>query len=397
MRPEYKITELIEKVLMGTANKNEMNEFVVLSEQTGFEASVKYQKCIMEGVNIAGIRQELNFIHSEKYPETAPFFYRKYFLWPLLSIMIGLIVVFLYQNNFNKDKNTILAPIVKKEIVKSEEIAEEPIMTNDSEKDIKTSKEEPLASHTPKLQEKNTSVDQSKNFGALHVNPHHATPSNSKAEVQYFKIFKDFPEKRLVWLSITTLDYDLNYAKFKNRTQNGQIKSLLLPKYENTFVASIPFHKRIEGCLMYSNDGELLNLYLNNTHLKLYQADSLVAEHLLKKAEADCHNYMFYMKAYEFFCYLKSERYGKILKVKELDGRNFRKGGIYKNIPNKKEQEYLVEIGLTEKEADEVLRYFENIYKYVSDFKLARKEQRHLDYYYSNHQEMGIFNKKCKN
>jgi hypothetical protein len=216
-----------------------------------------------------------------------------------------------------------------------------------------------------------------------------------KDNIIYYKVFNDEPEKRLINIPVDVLDYELNYTSaikdnrhyttaYAERHMNEKIEGLTEEKYNNTFVSSMQFHYRIEGCQLYGDGEELLDIYLKNTHLKLWEADSLVAGYLNKKALADCKNYGRLMKAEEYFRWLKSSRYGKTVNFTPLEYRNYHKGQIYNKVPHTREIKRLQRFGLTEEEAVSMLNYFKKIYYYKSKFLEARKKNISLDYYYAN-------------
>jgi hypothetical protein len=217
----------------------------------------------------------------------------------------------------------------------------------------------------------------------------------NRDQIIYFKIFNDETEKRLINIPVDVLDYELNYTSevkddryyttaYADRHMNDKIEGLTNEKYSNTFVSSMQFHYRIEGSLLYGEGEELLDIYLKNIHLKLWEADSLVAEYLKKKAAADCKNYGRLMKAEEYFRWLKSFRFGKTVNIPQLEYRNYHKGQIYNKLPHTREINRLQKWGLTNEEAVDMLNYFKKIYYYKSKFLEARKKNISLDYYYAN-------------
>jgi hypothetical protein len=207
-----------------------------------------------------------------------------------------------------------------------------------------------------------------------------------KQNVVYYKLFEDQPESRLIALPNDVLDYELNYvSRVSNdggRTMNEKIESLMEEKYWNTYISTIQFHHRIEGCMLYSESTDLLDIYLKNTNLKLWQADSLVADYLKSKALHDCRNYARYMKAEEYFRWLKSQKWGSVTKIERLQNRNYHKGQFYNNIPNNKELGRLQKWGLTRDEAFNMLEFFKKIYVHKSKFFQAKENGTSLDYYY---------------
>jgi hypothetical protein len=207
-----------------------------------------------------------------------------------------------------------------------------------------------------------------------------------KQNVVYYKLFDDQPESRLIALPNDVLDYELNYvSKASNdagRTMNEKIESLMDEKYWNTYISTIQFHHRIEGCMLYSESTDLLDIYLKNTNLKLWQADSLVADYLKSKALNDCKAYARYMKAEEYFRWLKSQKWGNITIIERLQNRNYHKGQFYNNIPNNRELGRLQKWGLTGDEAFNMLEFFKKIYVHKSKFFQARHNGTPLDYYY---------------
>jgi hypothetical protein len=210
----------------------------------------------------------------------------------------------------------------------------------------------------------------------------------------YYKVFNDEPEKRLINVPVDVLDYELNYisdvdedgnytSSYAAKHMNEKIEGLTDEKFVNTFVSTLQFHYRIEGCLIYGQNEELLEIYLKNTHLKLWEADSLVAVYLKSKALADCNHYGRYMKAEEYFRWLKSSRYGKVVNIPQLENRNYHKGQIYNKLPNSREIKRLQKWGLSSEEAVLMLNFFKKILYYKSKFKEAKRKNVSLDYYYS--------------
>ncbi len=231
--------------------------------------------------------------------------------------------------------------------------------------------------------------------------------TNSSSDSYYFKVFKDQPEKRLVFIPVDILDYEINYVRPVNEKDdytviaamkkiNAKIESLEYLSYDNTFVGTIPFHYRIEGCIFYSENGaELLDIYLNNTHLKLWEADSLVAVHLKNKAKADCKDYAKIMKAEEYFRWLQSQRYGRAVVIKDLLNRNYHKGELYSKLPQNRGLLRLQKFGLSEQEAKEQLDFFVHIFKYKPWLDKIKENNNTLDYYYKNEGTLTSFSSPC--
>ena len=226
-------------------------------------------------------------------------------------------------------------------------------------------------------------------------------------ENYYFKIFENKQEQRLIYLPVDILDYEINYFKPVNEKDdytaiasvkklNQKIESLADSVYTNTFVGTIPFHYRIEGCMLYSEGPTvLLDIYLHNTRLKLWEADSLVVAYLRNKANADCKNYERLMKAEEYFRWLQSERYGKVIIIKELLNRNYHKGQLYSKLPQHKGLLRLQRFGLTEQEAKGQLNFFLDIFKYKAWIKKIQENNNTLDYYYQNVGTITAFSSPC--
>jgi hypothetical protein len=226
--------------------------------------------------------------------------------------------------------------------------------------------------------------------------------SEEEAEKFYFKVFDPQTERRIIVLPAVVLDYDIIYTgKFNDPMVNERIESLLLPQYENSFTSTTQFHYRIEGCLLYGEGTDLIDIYLSNIHLKLWQADSIVEDYLVKKASADCNNFSRYMKASEYFRWLKSLRHGTPVRNYKLDYRNYRKGQLYNKLPDKVLERYLLEAGLTEEESDELIGYFKKMFFFKkmflrqTKFPEVKKEGRALDYYYANEGRFVSFEKSC--
>lgn len=236
-----------------------------------------------------------------------------------------------------------------------------------------------------------------------HVNnPHQESdPAPEDKEFVYYKVFDDKPESRIIILPAVVLDYDIIYTrKSADPLMNERIESLLLPEYENTFTSTTQFHYRIEGCQLYGKGVELLDIYLNNTHLKLWQADSLIVEYFNLKAQEDCANQDKHRKAAEYFRWLKSMKQGRVERIKALDYRNYRKGQLYNKLPDKSLEKYLGENGLTHQESLELIWYFKKMFHFRKMFYKKTQyaqltgENASLDYYYENEDRFIAYEKQ---
>lgn len=222
-------------------------------------------------------------------------------------------------------------------------------------------------------------------------NPHSDTIVNErKPEFVYFKVFEEKPERRLILLPSIVLDYDIIYTrKSADPLMNERIESLLQPQYDQTFTSTTQFHYRIEGCQLFGKGTELLDIYLNNTHLKLWQADSLIINYLNEKAYQDCQNSRGYLKAAEYFRWLKSMKHGEVQRIKALDYRNYRKGQFYNKLPDKVLEKYFKDNGISQAESDELIGYFKKMFYFRKMFYKKTKyaqlsKESNLDYYYVN-------------
>jgi hypothetical protein len=202
-------------------------------------------------------------------------------------------------------------------------------------------------------------------------------------EYEMRKMFVAQGEKRLIPIPTDVLDYDIVYSEtFGDKTINSKVETLLNPEYENTFVASIQFHKRIEGSLFYSTGTELLDIYLSNTSKKLWEVDSMVAQYLHLKALNDCKQYSFFRSGEEYFSWLASERYASMAKLIKPIENNFQKGRLYNNMQSARRITSLKESGLTDAEANGVVEYFKMSYFLKTQFREAKKNNSSLAYYY---------------
>lgn len=215
----------------------------------------------------------------------------------------------------------------------------------------------------------------------------------------FYKVFRDVQERRLIVLPAVVLDYDLLYTDIgAGSLVDERIESLLAPEYENTFTSTTQFHYRIEGCLFYGKGTELLDIYLYNTHLKLWEADSLVMEYCLKEAYADCSRFAFHMKAAEYFRWLKSQKLGRPVRIHQLDYRNYRKGQFYNKLPDTVLEKYLADAGLAPEESEELIGYFKKAYYFKKLFyrQLKERSNRGFDYYYQAEGKLcGFINHSC--
>jgi hypothetical protein len=489
MREELNDIELIEKYLLGELKGKELDAFELrLLNDEHLRDEVEVQRLFVKGIENAGLRQSLNFIHSNMFESPASFLSRQ---WMNLlaggSFCLVIIVasVFAVLNDGIKKNINAFTPPAHHEVqnnhfqFKEDFVFEEAEQTDEKENPSVPVKNTDIKFPGAEVKSSFYSLDPSKDttiigregtiisfpkycfvtgegaglsrfysvelkeaykgseiimndLTASSANESHGTngsvfvnatdndkqlkfgpgkniniqfpPSfqeekdkekTSKDNIIYFKVFNDEPEKRLINIPVDVLDYELNYTStvkdnrhyttaYADRHMNEKIEGLTEEKYNNTFVSSMQFHYRIEGCQLYGEGEELLDIYLNNTHLKLWEADSLVAEYLNKKALTDCKNYGRLMKAEEYFRWLKSGRYGKTVNFTPLEYRNYHKGQIYNKVPHTREITRLKRFGLTEEEAVSMLNYFKKIYYYKSKFLEARKKKISLDYYYAN-------------
>ncbi|MBX9852608.1 MAG: hypothetical protein K2X86_12750 [Cytophagaceae bacterium] len=221
----------------------------------------------------------------------------------------------------------------------------------------------------------------------VHYDPYDSVPVKQK-ELIYYKVFNDLPERRIILLPSVVLDYDIIYTrKSADPLMNERIESLLLPEYDSTFTSTTQFHYRIEGCQLYGKGIELLDIYLNNTHLKLWEADSLVVQYMVKRSQEDCANFNYYMKAAEYFRWLKSQKLGKPRRVPQLDYRNYRKGQFYNKLTDHALEKYLTGAGLTDVESKELIDYFKKMFFFKKmlyrTYKFTGKGgDSTLEYYY---------------
>lgn len=436
MRSDNERTKFIEQYLLGELQGEDLLEFeAVLQRDPLLREEVDLQDHLMKGIENHGIRKALNHIHfSQGYDAPYLFYLRKWklFFAGIIILLFSPVAIF-----FMMPADIALEKTNLKDIKQSERTAmkADTIVRPDSSKagafymidspgknisetsgDAFTNADgartgeasdffayeneillsERLQHHIQESAEKDF-IGHTPHYSHPHTD---MVPKEKVPDLVYYKVFEDRPETRIIVLPAVVLDFDILYThRTADPLMNEMVESLFLNRYENTFTSTTQFHWRIEGCQLYGAGAELLDIYLNNIHLKLWEADSIVIKYLHLKAYEDCENFTRYMEAAEYFRWLKSLKHGKPVRINALDNRHYRQGQLYNKLPDKATERFLTDNGLTLSESSELIGYFKKMYYYRKMFyrqKGSPERTGHLDYYYrSEGKYTGYKNNDC--
>lgn len=386
MRPELQHIEKIERYLSGLMSPDEKREMeALLLTDPALQEELKLQQWMLEGIEQAGWREELNAIHEglpysgNDSPRGSLF---GFLFLALLTIGVG---AYLYRvptfksisahNSKDTSFQSVLTPV--------------PIVPIDSSETAVISLSDDSVYWKPELKERVSQLVVAEKtipeMPAIPVVHYYPAYEEYKQEyyTQWYKL-KQFPqalESRMIILPVTSLDYDFHFQKEADALMDYKFNLLLDEKYEKTYVATISFRYRMEGAIMYNDKADVINLYLKNTNLLLWQVDSMAAELLKSKAIAQCDKREFWLSGYEYFRWLSNQRQGELYYTPGVQ-RNYRKGGVYKAVEQDKEERYFISCGLTPEEARGIFDYFKNMYEIRGRFRVAYKEEHNLRYHY---------------
>jgi hypothetical protein len=386
MRPELHHIEKIERYLSGLMTQEEKREMeTLLLSDAALQEELRLQRWMLEGIEQAGWREELNAIH-EGLPasgqDSLGGSWYGFLMLALLTIGVGF---YLYRAPSHKaamlvDSSRVSINI---ELPAAKTAVNDTLNTTAPVNDDSVYWRPELKGRISQLvPPKNTNAPESPVIPAVHYYPAYEE-FKKEYYTQWYKV-KEFPElqdARMIILPVTSLDYDFHFQREADPLLDYKFNLLLDDKYEKTYVATISFRYRMEGAIMYNDKADVINLYLKNTNLLLWQVDSMAAELLKSKAIEHCEKRDYWLSGYEYFRWLSNQRQGELLYTPCVQ-RNYRKGGVYKAVEQEKEERYFISCGLTPEEARGVFDYFKNMYEIRSRFRVAFKEEHNLRYHY---------------